>query len=153
MSYHNGSIWPHDNALIAVGLSRYGFKKEAMQIISAIFDAGISMEPKRLPELFCGFDRKGAQHPTLYPVACSPQAWSSGAVFHLIQAALDMRFCASKPQLSFRRPMLPPSMRKLEINNLKVPNGCVDLTLRRHPRDVGFNITRKEGDVEVGLMV
>lgn len=153
MSYHNGSIWPHDNAIIAVGLSRYGFKREAMRIISAIFDAGISMEPKRLPELFCGFDRKGAQHPTLYPVACSPQAWSSGAVFHLIQAALDMRFCASKPQLSFRQPMLPPNMRKLEINNLRVPDGCVDLTLRRHPRDVGFNVTRKEGDIEVGLMV
>jgi len=153
MAYHNGSVWPHDNGIIAVGLARYGFHDEAMRIITGLLDARLSLEPKRLPELFCGFKRVDAQHPTLYPVACSPQAWASGAVFNLIQAALGMRFSLSKPQLRFHQPMLPASMHKLEIFNLGLPDGTVDLAFWRHPRDVGFNVLRKSGNIEVALTV
>lgn len=153
MSYHNGSVWPHDNGIIAMGMVNYGFQREALRVVTGVLEAGIALEHKRLPELFCGFDRLEGQAPTLYPVACSPQAWSSGAVFHLVQAALGMQFSASKPQLTFHRPMLPPGIRKLEIANLRVRGGWIDLALRKHRRDVGFNVMRKEGDLEVAVVV
>ena len=89
MSYHNGSVWPHDNALIALGLARYGFKRRSSQLFKGLFDAATYMDLRRLPELFCGFPRR-ARGPTLYPVACSPQAWASATPFSLIEAALGM---------------------------------------------------------------
>src|SRR5688500_4215358 len=79
MSYHNGSIWPHDNAVIAAGLARYGFTDAAARILNAMFDLSEAVDLHRLPELICGFDRRSDEHPTLYPVACAPQAWAAGA--------------------------------------------------------------------------
>ena len=90
MSYHNGSVWPHDNALIAIGLGRYGLKTEASRVFAAIFDAGRHQDMSRLPELFCGFTRRPHRAPTPYPVACAPQAWSAGAVFGLLGACLGL---------------------------------------------------------------
>src|SRR5262249_43161444 len=81
MSYHNGSVWPHDNAIIASGLARYGLKIAAGRILAGLFDASLFVDLRRLPELFCGFDRRPGEGPTLYPVACAPQAWSAGAPF------------------------------------------------------------------------
>jgi len=81
MSYHNGSVWPHDNAIIAYGMARYGFKEEALKVMQGLFDASIFLYLHRLPELFCGFERRKGEGPTLYPVACDPQAWAAGAVF------------------------------------------------------------------------
>src|SRR4029077_73511 len=86
MSYHNGSIWPHDNALIAAGFARYGLKEEAGEVMSGLFDATRAMELHRLPELFCGFERRPNVGPTLYPSSCAPQAWASASVFLLLQA-------------------------------------------------------------------
>ncbi|MDN5849381.1 MAG: amylo-alpha-1,6-glucosidase [Nitrococcus sp.] len=153
MSYHNGSIWPHDNAIAAMGLARYGFKAQALQILTGLFDASIVMDLHRLPELFCGFGRPPGQGPTLYPVACSPQAWASGTVFYLLQACLGLTFSEEKPQLRFHHPRLPEYMQRLKITNLRFGNAVIDLELRRHLHDVGVNVLRKEGDLEVAVIV
>lgn len=153
MSYHNGSIWPHDNAIIAMGLAQYGLHEHVQRIFTGLFDASIGLDLNRLPELFCGFERLQGQAPTLYPVACSPQAWASGAVFHLLQASLGMTFAPEKPQLRLQHPRLPPFLQCVQIRNLPVGNGWVDLDLHRHPKDVGVNVLRKNGDIEVAIVV
>lgn len=153
MAYHNGSIWPHDNALLAKGLARYGHKAAAAQILAGLFDASMHFDLGRLPELFCGFDRLPGQGPTQYPVACSPQAWASGTVFYLVQAILGMEFAPERPQVTFRHPLLPPGVDHLIIRNLRVMGGALDVEVRQHLRDVGVNVTRKEGDVEVAVLL
>jgi glycogen debranching enzyme len=149
MSYHDGSIWPHDNALIAFGLARYGFKESALQILNALFDASQFMDLNRLPELFCGFRRRQGEGPTLYPVACNPQAWSSASIFFILQACLGLRIEAERNRLYFDNPHLPDSIHELEIKNLRVDSGAVDVLLTRHDHDVGVNISRRSGKVEV----
>jgi glycogen debranching enzyme len=153
MSYHNGSIWPHDNALIAAGLARYGYKDEALRIFSGLFDCSLHIDLHRLPELFCGFERIPGQAPTLYPVACSPQAWASGTVFCLLQACLGLSFSADKPQIRFRYPRLPDSIQRLDISNLRFGHDVVDLALRRHGKTVTINVTRKEGDIDIAVIM
>jgi glycogen debranching enzyme len=153
MSYHNGSVWPHDNGIAAMGLARYGFKEHALTLLRGLFDASIVLDLHRLPELFCGFERLPGQGPTLYPVACSPQAWASGAVFHSLQACLGLEFGAEKPQLRFSHPRLPDYLQWIEIRNLRLRDGAVDLLVRRELRDVAVNVLRKEGDVEVAVVV
>ena len=153
MSYHNGTIWPHDNAITAMGLARYGFREEAIKVLTGLFDASIILDLNRLPELFCGFDRLEGQGPTLYPVACSPQAWASGAVFQLLQACLGMSFSAKKPQIQFRNPQLPNFIDRLQITNLCFGDSVIDLAFRRHPNDVGINVLRKEGDIDVAVFM
>src|SRR3546814_17086828 len=97
MSYHNGSIWPHDNALIAGGFSRYGYRAQAAQIFEGLFAEATYVDLMRLPELFCGFTRRRAQGPTFYPVACRPQAWSASAPLSLIQSRLGLGRSAHRP--------------------------------------------------------
>lgn len=153
MSYHNGSVWPHDSALVAAGVARYGNKEDALKIMTGLFDASIALDLHRLPELFCGFERLPGQGPTLYPVACLPQAWASGAVFHLLQSCLGLVFSPEKPQLRFHHPRLPDYLHSLKITNLRFADGVVDLVFHRHLRDVGVNVLRKEGDIEIAIVV
>jgi glycogen debranching enzyme len=117
MSYHNGSIWPHDNALIAYGFSKYGLKGEVKKITEALFDAS-QYDEGRLPELFCGFKRRLGEAPTSYPVACSPQAWSVAAVFIIIQSLLGMEINEHENIIRFFRPVLPDFIDKMTIRNL-----------------------------------
>jgi glycogen debranching enzyme len=149
MSYHNGSVWPHDNAMVALGLARYGYKSMALDVMMGLFDASLSLDNHRLPELFCGFPRRRGQGPTLYPVACSPQAWASGAVFMLLSACLGMSIDAPNGRVEFFHPVLPPFLQELRISNLRVGAGAVDLTVHRYPDDVGINVVRRRGVVEV----
>jgi len=149
MSYHNGSIWPHDNAMIAMGLARYGFKDKALQILTGLFNASIMMDLNRLPELFCGFDLIEDQSPTLYPVACSPQAWASSTVFGILQACLGLSFNAAESQISFHYPVLPDYLRRLQITNLRIGDSVIDIAFRRHPNDVGINVIRKTGEIDI----
>jgi glycogen debranching enzyme len=153
MAYHNGSLWPHDNALIALGLARNGHKESALRILTGLFEASTYMDLNRLPELFCGFPRYPGQGPTLYPVACSPQAWASAAVFQLLTACVGLTFSPFKPQLLFEHPVLPPYLRWIQVRNVQVGNGVVDLELTRHAYDVSINVTRKSGDVDVAILV
>jgi glycogen debranching enzyme len=128
MSYHNGSVWPHDNALVAMGLARYGFKDKSEKILHAMFDASKFIELNRLPELVCGFSRRSNAGPTLYPVACSPQAWAAAAAFYLLQASLGITFKGGEVEL--HRPMLPLFLDRIEIRNLRVVSGELDLEFR-----------------------
>jgi len=149
MSYHNGSVWPHDTAIGIAGMSRYDMQNYALPVAEGLFDASTFNDLHRLPELFCGFTRLHGHSPTLYPVACSPQAWAAGAVFMVLQAMMGLRFSPTRPQIVFENPLLPPYLHWIRIEHLRVANGSVDLVLRRHPRDVGLNVERKEGDVQL----
>jgi glycogen debranching enzyme len=149
MSYHNGSIWPHDNALIAAGLARYGFTDPAARVFSAMFDLSQVVDLHRLPELICGFHRRAGDSPTLYPVACAPQAWAAGAVYLLVQACLGLRVDATARRVSFTRAVLPEEIEWLRILNLEVGPASVDLLLTRHPYDVGVTVLRRDGDVAI----
>jgi glycogen debranching enzyme len=152
MSYHNGSVWPHDNALIAAGLARSGHTDLAMEVLSRLFDASMYMDLHRLPELFCGFPRRPGEGPTLYPVACSPQAWSSAAVYLLLQSCLGLHVDALHGQISFSQPALPEFLSEVHIHNLRIGQATADLLLRRVGRDVGINVLRREGQIEVMSM-
>jgi glycogen debranching enzyme len=149
MSYHNGSVWPHDNGLIALGLSRYGNARATAQIFNGLFDAASYMELRRLPELFCGFLRRQHNGPTQYPVACSPQAWASATLFALLQATLGLNLSESSGEISFYRPMLPDFLDRLHLRNLRLNSGSADVLLQRHGPDVTVTQTRCDGDVSV----
>jgi len=152
ISYHNGSVWPHDNALISMGLARYGLKEAVLQVFGGLFDACLHFDLRRMPELFCGFPRRPGQGPTLYPVACAPQAWAAGAFYALLQASLGLGVSAVERRIVFTRPMLPPSIEQLTMKGLRVGEASVDLHLRRHADDVGVEVRERRGDVEITIV-
>jgi glycogen debranching enzyme len=152
MSYHNGSIWPHDNALIAAGFARYGLMREASRVLGAMFDLSQVVDLYRLPELICGFHRRQDGFPTLYPVACAPQTWAAGAVFLLLQACVGMEVDAANHRVSFTCAVLPESIESLRIVNLRVGDASVDLLLTQHAHDIGITVQRREGELEVVAM-
>jgi glycogen debranching enzyme len=149
MGYHTGSIWPHDNALIASGLARYGFGEKALQLLTGQFEAGMHFELHRMPELFCGFAQDPGESPVLYPVACAPQAWSAASVFLLFQACLGLEINGVDQQIYFTRPQLPASLGELRIHNLEVAGATIDLLLKRQEHDVGVNVIRRDGNIQV----
>ena len=150
MSYHNGSIWPHDNALIAAGLARFGFTTEAMAILEGIYHASLAMDLHRLPELFCGFKRREDFSPILYPVACAPQAWAAASVYLMLQGCIGLSIQAEQNRVSFIHPVLPPFLNEVSISNLQVSAGCsVDVVLKRYEQDVTVSVVRKKGLVNV----
>jgi glycogen debranching enzyme len=149
MSYHNGSIWPHDNAMIAQGFSRYGFKQGVLKILKGLFESSLYFDLHRMPELFCGFPKRLHEGPTLYPVACNPQSWASAAVFMLLQAALGLKISGTAAEVTFSHPVLPDFIRELVIRNLRVGEGSVDVVIQRHDEDVGVNVLRRRGKVNV----
>jgi glycogen debranching enzyme len=152
MSYHNGSVWPHDNALIALGLAKYGLKQELERVFRGLFDAATYMDLRRLPELFCGFQRRRGRGPTLYPVACAPQAWASGTPFTLIQASLGLEFDPDANEIRLRNPRLPAFLDEVFIRDLRLGKSTVDLILHRHGNDVGLQVLRKEGSIRVSAV-
>jgi glycogen debranching enzyme len=149
MSYHNGSVWPHDNGLIALGLARYGHKQATAQVFGALFDAASYMDLRRLPELFCGFLRRQHNAPTQYPVACTPQAWASATVLGLLQASLGLELADSANEIAFYRPVLPGFLDTLHLRNLRLSQGSADVLLQRHGNDVAVTQTRRDGNVSV----
>ena len=153
MSYHNGSIWPHDNALVAYGLARYGYTGHAIHVLEGIFQASLAMDLQRLPELFCGFKRRGDSSPILYPVACAPQAWAAASVYLLLQGCMGLSIDAEKGQVRFAYPALPPFLDQVCLNGLQVGAGrSVDIVLKRYDKDVAVSVVRKEGTVEVVIV-
>jgi len=150
MSYHNGSVWPHDNALIGMGFSLYGLQDHACKVLYGLYEASRQVELQRLPELFCGFHKRHeAIGPTLYPVACAPQAWSAGSVFLLLQACLGLKVRTREPQVCFVKPCLPSNLDEVRIENLRVGDAVADLLLRRGESIVDFEVLRKHGDIEI----
>ena len=152
-SYHNGSVWPHDNALIALGLARYGQHAETRTLTGALFDAAAHMHLRRLPELFCGFGRRRGKAPTLYPVACAPQAWAACTPFALIQACLGLEVDAAGESVRLRQPCLPAFFDWLVVRRLSVGASRLDLLLRRHDSSVAVSLLAREGAAEVEVML
>ena len=152
MSYHNGSVWPHDNALIALGLARYGLKSGVLKIFKGLFEAAGYMDLRRLPELFCGFAWRRLTAPTLYPVACAPQAWASATVFALLQACLGLGFDQGADGIRFDRPGLPDFLDQLHLRGVSTKDGVADVLLRRYGADVAVNITRRQGNVPIMIL-
>jgi glycogen debranching enzyme len=152
MSYHNGSIWPHDNALIALGLARYGQKRAIAKLFDGLFGAGAYMDLRRLPELFCGFRRQRGHGPTLYPVACAPQAWASATPFTLLEASLGLQFDPFAGEIRLCNPQLPPSLDEVMLRNLQLGASSVDLRVRRHRDTVSLDTPRISGDIRVSIV-
>ena len=142
MSYHNGSVWPHDNAMLAIGLARYGMKAAAARLLESLFDTASYQDLRRLPELFCGFMRRPSRGPTAYPVACSPQAWAAAAPFAMLGACLGLELPARDSELRLVDPVLPVFIESLTLRGLALGTSRVDLALTRHDNDVTMNVVR-----------
>jgi glycogen debranching enzyme len=152
MSYHNGSIWPHDNALIAAGLSRYGLTHHSASVMTGLFEAASSSEWSRLPELFCGFTRRAGKGPTSYPTACAPQAWAGAAAFLLLKAAIGLSVEARLGRIVLRRPVLPDFLERVDLYNLAVGDSMVDLRLFRSGESAAVTVERRVGDLDVMVL-
>jgi len=150
MSYHNGSVWPHDTAIVASGLARYGHKPEALRVLSAMFEASSFMELNRLPELFCGFHkRSNVEGPTLYPVACSPQAWAAGSVFMLLESCLGIKVRPAERAVEFSSPQLPESLDWVELKGLCVGEITADLRVQRDGDQISVEVLKADGDIKI----
>lgn len=152
ISYHNGSVWPHDNAMIALGLARYGFSSHALKVFSAMFEAAVSQEADRLPELFCGFTRRPRRGPTSYPVACAPQAWASAALFAFLEASLGVALRYESNSVEFCDPVLPGFLDYVTLRRLSLGDSRLDLRLHRYEHDVTLNVLSRQGDAKVMLI-
>lgn len=152
MSYHNGSVWPHDNSLIASGFARYGHKSAIDRVFKGLFDAASYMDLRRLPELYCGFQRGRQRGPTLYPVACSPQAWAAGTPLLLLQSSLGMEFDPDRNEISLLNPRLPSFLDEVTLRNIRLGQSAIDLTLRRHNHDVSIQVLRNDGQIGVAAV-
>lgn len=149
VSYHNGSVWPHDNVLIAMGLARYGFPREAARIFQGLFEASLYIDLRRLPELFCGFVRQRSQGPIFYPVACGPQAWAATAPLALLSTCLGLGFDPVSTTVAFTRPVLPPFLDEVTLRGLSVDNSNVDVQLRRAGNEAAVHVLSRRGDIRV----
>jgi glycogen debranching enzyme len=149
MSYHNGSVWPHDNALIAAGFARYGFKREAARIFEGLFAASTYIDLRRLPELFCGFARQHTRGPTFYPVACAPQAWAAAAPLSMLHSCLGLGFNPEQSQVSFEDPVLPGFLDEVRLRNIVLDGGAIDVALRRSGSKVVVDVLDRRGPLRV----
>lgn len=151
MSYHNGSVWPHDNAIIAAGMKRYGFHDETDRIATAMFDAARISKNRRLPELYCGFDRREGLPYVQYPVACSPQAWSAAAPLMLLQAMLGISARAPDGVLTINKPRLPSWLRRVELTRLRVGKGSLSIAFGRDREKTSVALLDREGDIRLSV--
>jgi len=148
MSYHNGSVWPHDTAMAAAGMAQYGERRAVALLLGEIYAAATHFH-MRLPELFCGFERIPGEPPIAYPVACLPQAWAAGSVFLMLQAALGVRIDAIEGLVEIDKPLLPSGIERLHITNLQVGDGVVDLAFQQLGTHTVAIPKRREGAVSV----
>ena len=152
MSYHNGSVWPHDNALIAAGFARYGFAQQAARVFQGLFEASIYIDLRRLPELFCGFARQRNQGPTFYPVACSPQAWAAATPISLLQSCLGLGFEPDNGSVTFNRPALPDFLDEVTLRGLSLGGREIDVALHRTGQEVAVNVLSRSGDIRINTI-
>ncbi len=152
MSYHNGSVWPHDNAIVAAGLSRIKGHRGAIQILEGLLEASVELKTDSLPELFCGFSRDERLGPVPYPVACHPQAWSAASVFMILQAMLGIEVHGCDRKLVIDSPIMPEWLNWLRIENLKVGDGAVSLLISRVPEGAAIGIIERRGNVTVEVL-
>jgi glycogen debranching enzyme len=149
IGYHLGTIWPHDNAICAAGFARYGLFEETRLVAGALFEATAHFREARLPELFCGFDRATSPMPVPYPVACSPQAWAAGSLYHLMSATLGFRPDARAKRLELVRPALPTWLPSLRVRGLRVGDAEVDLEFGTQEESISVEVQRRTADLDV----
>jgi glycogen debranching enzyme len=149
MSYHNGSVWPHDTAIAAVGMRRYGFAEPALALTTALFEAVLQFENMRMPELFCGFSRVEGYGPTQYPVACAPQAWAAGVVFMLLASLLGLQPDAADNQITLNRPRLPPWLASIELRGLTLRSSKMSLRATQGHDGAAIEMLARQGDAEL----
>lgn len=149
MSYHNGSIWPHDNTMIAEGFRKLGRIDDVHKIMKALFDMAQNEPDFRLPELVCGFEREGANSPINYPVSCSPQAWAAGSMFQLLKACINLQPDACNNRVRIVEPSLPDWLENLTIRGLRVGNATFDLSLASRSGTTFCQLLRKSGNLKV----
>lgn len=152
MSYHNGTVWPHDNALAAAGFARYGLTAHACTVTRALLDASMHFDRQRLPELFCGFRRHHGKGPVPYPVACSPQAWAAGAPLMLLQAMLGLAVDTPRCRLRLTHPALPEGIDWIRLRDLRLGETTLDLRVARTPRGVSVEVERRTGPCELAVV-
>lgn len=146
LSYHRGSVWPHDNSLIVHGLALYNFRRPALHTLTSLYQAAVTFRDNRLPELFCGVQRRDSDVPVHYPVSCSPQAWASGAFFFMLTSVLGIRPSAPKRELNILNPSLPDWLDYVEIRNLRIGNSRVGLDFSRRGDRTFCNVVDVAGD-------
>ncbi|MFZ0734480.1 MAG: amylo-alpha-1,6-glucosidase [Candidatus Sulfotelmatobacter sp.] len=149
LSYHNGSAWPHDNSIIANGMAKFGFRKLAGKILLALLDLSGEVELHRLPELICGLQRRPTEGPTLYPVACSPQAWAAASPFLILAGCLGISIDGERGRIVFDRPYLPEGIPQLAIRNLRCGSESADLLLERRSDSVLVHSETESKDLEI----
>jgi glycogen debranching enzyme len=154
MSYHNGSVWPHDNAMIALGLAKYGFTDAIPPIFNGIMQAAAYMDQRRLPELFCGFQRRRGRGPTLYPVACAPQSWASGSVFQFLQAILGLEYDLPSRTIKLRNPCVPSSIGDITVRNFRLGDAAVSFSVRPHTNGtISLSVLDSTGNIEISVAI
>jgi glycogen debranching enzyme len=146
LSYHRGSVWPHDNSLIAHGMALNEFRGAAMKVMTTLFQAALECRDYRLPELFCGVQRRDYDEPVHYPVSCSPQAWASGALFLMLTSVLGLRPSAPRKELNIVNPTLPDWLEHLHIRNLRIGNSRVGLDYARRGNRTFCNVVDVDGE-------
>jgi glycogen debranching enzyme len=152
MGYHLGTVWPHDNALIAAGFRRYGHQEEASRIFVGLLEAAMEFEDYRLPELFTGFGREEYGQPVRYPVACHPQAWAAGAIPYLVETFLGLIPDAFNKRLRVIKPYVPDFINEVELRHLRVGDGSVDLRFeRKRDGSLETHVGHVTGDVNVDI--
>jgi glycogen debranching enzyme len=149
MSYHNGSVWPHDNAIVAAGLRRYGFEGAAEQIATALFEVASRSSDHRLPELYCGFDRDGHDFAVSYPAACIPQAWAAAVPYMLLTTLLGISARAPEGVLVVERPLLPDWLGVTELEGIRVGDSVVNLGFERKGEATGVSLRAQRGSIKV----
>jgi glycogen debranching enzyme len=149
MSYHNGSVWPHDTALAAVGMRNYGMTSQFATLATGLFESVLQFDDTRMPELFCGFPRVAGHAPTRYPVACSPQAWASGVVFHLVGAMLGLRPEAADNRITLSRPTLPGWLTWIEARGLRVSKSRLAVRVSQGSDGAAVELLARDGDAEL----
>jgi glycogen debranching enzyme len=153
VGYHTGSVWPHDSALIAFGLRRYGFDEDFTLIFEGLLEAASRFDDYRLPELFAGFARREFDEPVPYPVACQPQAWAAGSIPFLLKWGLGLSPDALEKRLAIVRPSLPRWLNRIEVTGLALGEARIDLVFERAGEHVTLADARIEGDAEVVLEI
>ena len=163
MSYHLGSVWPHDNAMILAGFRRYGLDDGALHVLDALVEAAAQFRGFRLPELYCGYSRQQSEdRPVRYPVACSPQAWAAGALPQMLASLLGLRAAALDGRLTIHRPRLPVWLEWLTVDHVRVGKATVDLRFERRRsgdvdvewrvRDGGLDVRRSDGPLSADVV-
>jgi glycogen debranching enzyme len=147
MSYHNGSVWPHDNALIGAGMARYGFRSEATRVFQGLFEASTYIDLRRLPELICGFPRLRSHGPTFYPVACAPQAWAAASILSLVQSSLGLRFDPENNSIVFDQPVVPAFAGDITLRQLSLGGGRLDAHFARVNAEVAVSVIARSGNI------